>query len=110
MASIDIDIAGRKFSVACRDGEEEHLRSVGALVDKRARDAAQALGSLSEARLLLFTSLLLADDLKELQEGREAAPALPPADDIGQAAEMLAERIEALADRLEQREGMSAKA
>ena len=119
MASIDIDIAGRKFSVACRDGEEEHLRSVGALVDKRARDAAKAMGSLGEARLLFFTSLLLADDLKELQDAREEAAAAPapapspaaePSDDIAQAAEMLAERIEALADRLEQREGMSAKA
>ena len=111
MASIDIDIAGRKFSVACRDGEEDHLRSVGALVDKRARDAAQALGTLGEARLLLFTSLLLADDLKELQEGKTPAPAPPPApvaDDIAQAAEMLAERIEALADRLEEQAGMPA--
>jgi cell division protein ZapA len=104
MASIDIDIAGRKFTVACRDGEEDHLRSVSALVDKRARDAAQALGSLSEARLLLFTSLMLADDLKELQEGKSQAPAAPaPAgDEVAQAAERLAERMEALADRLEQ--------
>ena len=115
MASIEIDIAGRKFTVACRDGEEDHLRSVGALVDKRARDAAQALGSLGEARLLLFTSLMLADDLKELQDGKNATPAPPapapaPTDDIAHAAELLAERIEALADRLEQRAGISAKA
>jgi cell division protein ZapA len=109
MANIEIEIAGRKFAVACRDGEEDHLRSVGALVDKRARDAAQALGSLGEARLLLFTSLLLADDLKELQEGKSAPPAAPPADDVAQAAELLAARMEALADRLEQRSGISAK-
>jgi cell division protein ZapA len=111
MANIEIEIAGRKFAVACRDGEEDHLRSVGELVDKRARDAAQALGTLGEARLLLFTSLLLADDLKELQEGKRAAPAAPaaPADDLARAAELLAERIEALADRLEQGSGISAK-
>jgi cell division protein ZapA len=108
MANIEIEIAGRKFAVACRDGEEDHLRSVGALVDKRARDAAQALGTLGEARLLLFTSLLLADDLKELQEGKSAPPAAP-ADDVAQAAELLAARIEALADRLEQRSGNSSK-
>ena len=115
MANIEIEIAGRKFAVACRDGEEDHLRSVGQLVDKRARDAAQALGSLGEARLLLFTSLLLADDLKELQEGKNAAPTAPeapgvPINDIAQAAELLAERIEALADRLDQRSGISGKA
>jgi cell division protein ZapA len=100
MASIDIEIAARKYSVACRDGEEEHLRAVAALVDKRARDAAQALGSLGEARLLLFTSLLLADDLKELQEGK-SGDAAAGGGDVADAAEALAARIEDLAARLE---------
>jgi cell division protein ZapA len=77
MASIDIDIAGRKFTVACRDGEEDHLRSVGALVDKRARDAAQALGSLGEARLLLFTALMLADDSRSCRKARTPLPLHP---------------------------------
>ncbi len=100
MANIEIEIAARKYVVACRDGEEEHLRSVAVLVDKRARDAAAALGSLGEARLMLFTSLMLADDLKELRESKVAAPA--PADaGIAEAAEALAERIEQLAARLE---------
>lgn len=109
MANIEIEIAARKFAVACRDGEEEHLRSLAAVVDKRARDAAAALGSLGESRLLLFTTLLLADDLKELREGKggQPAPAAAPAagadadDGIAEAAEALAERIEELATRLE---------
>jgi cell division protein ZapA len=99
MANIEIDIAARKYVVACRDGEEEHLRSVALLVDKRARDASAALGSLGEARLLLFTSLLLADDLKELSEGK--AEPVPAGESIADAAEALAERIEQLAARLE---------
>ena len=49
MANIDVDIAGRRYNVACRDGEEEHLRSLAAVVDKRAKDAAEALGGLTEA-------------------------------------------------------------
>ncbi|HZG46469.1 MAG TPA: cell division protein ZapA [Allosphingosinicella sp.] len=99
MANIEIEIAARRYAVACRDGEEEHLRSVAALVDKRARDAGQALGQLGEARLLLFTSLLLADDLKEAQEGGTEPP--PPSDGFADAAEALADRIEDLAARLE---------
>ena len=39
MANIDIEVAGRRYNVACRDGEEEHLRSVAAEVDRRAQDA-----------------------------------------------------------------------
>lgn len=102
MANIEVEIAGRKYSVACRDGEEAHLRSVAALADKRARDAADALGSLTETRQLLFTTLLLADDIQEMQSGGKGPPP-PPAVDEGlvTALESLADRVEALARRLE---------
>ena len=68
MANIDIEVAGRRYNVSCRDGEEEHLHSVAAEVDRRAQDATAALGSLSETRQLLFAALLIADDIKELQK------------------------------------------
>jgi cell division protein ZapA len=100
MAMIDVEIAARRYSIACRDGEEAHLRSVAELIDIKARQAAEALGSLSEVRQLLFASLLLADELSEHRAGN------PPsqADDdprVGHALERLAERIERLAQRLE---------
>jgi cell division protein ZapA len=97
MASIDIEVAGRKYPVACRDGEEEQLRAVAALVDRRARDLGQALGSLSESRHLLLTALTLADDLKE---GAPAPTAPELDDDLVAALEVLAARVEQLADRL----------
>lgn len=104
MATIEVEIASRRYSVACRDGEEEHLRSVAAVVDRKARDAAQALGSLPEARQLLFASLLLADELTEQKEGSEPAPPTQEPYDpaVANALEQLAERMEMLADRLEE--------
>ena len=101
MANIDVDVAGRRYSVSCRDGEEDHLRSVAAMVDQRARDAAQALGNLTETRQLLFAALLLADDVKELKSGNTEAGSLPPDPRMAEAAEALASQVEALADRLE---------
>ncbi|WP_129792741.1 cell division protein ZapA [Sphingosinicella sp. CPCC 101087] len=107
MASVDVEIAGRRYNVACRDGEEEHLRSLAAVVDRRANDAAAALGSLTEARQLLFAALLIADDLKEMRAGtgssEPAPPEAPPPPDpaVAEALEQLATRIENLADRLE---------
>jgi cell division protein ZapA len=98
MASVDIEIATRKYTLACREGEETHLRSVAAMVDRKARDAGAALGNLSEARQLLFASLLLADEINELRGG--GAPA-DPGRDAADALERLADRVEALADRLE---------
>jgi cell division protein ZapA len=101
MASVEVEIAARKYAVSCRDGEEDHLRSVAAIVDKRAQDAAAALGSLSEARQLLFASLLLADEIKELRAGtaRPEPAEFDPA--IADSLDSLAARIERLADRLE---------
>ncbi len=100
MASIDVEIASRRYAVACRDGEEPHLKSVAAIVDRKARDAAAALGTLSESRQLLFASLLLADELKERREG-SGVPAAEPDPALAEALERLAERIESLAEKLE---------
>lgn len=106
MATVDLQIGSRRYSVACRDGEEEHLRSTAALVDGKAREAAEALGSLSEARQLLFASLLLADQLQDAQSGKAPPPTAPPQEPqhdpaIANALERLAERMEMLAARLE---------
>jgi cell division protein ZapA len=101
MASVEVEIAARKYAVSCRDGEEEHLRSVAAIVDRRAQDAAAALGSLSEARQLLFASLLLADEIKELRAGTAPPPPAEPDPAIADALDGLASRMERLADRLE---------
>lgn len=108
MAQIEVVVASRKYTVACRDGEEEHLRALAAIVDKRAQDAAGALGSLTESKQLLFASLLLADDLNDKQgpapvaEPSDAPPAQAALDPrIAEALESLADRIESLAEKLE---------
>jgi cell division protein ZapA len=103
MATVDIEVAGRRYNVACRDGEEAHLHSVASMVDQRARDAALALGSLTETRQLLFAALLMADDIKELRAGAGIPEPPPPPPDpaVAQALERLASRMEALADSLE---------
>ena len=103
MANIEVDVAGRRYDVACRDGEEAHLRSLAAIVDKRARDAASALGGLTETRQLLFAALLIADDLKEVRAGAGLPDPTPPPPDpaVAEALERLAERMENLAESLE---------
>ena len=101
MASVEVEIATRKYAVSCRDGEEDHLRSVAAIVDRKAQDAAAALGSLSEARQLLFASLLLADEIKELRAGIAPPEPAEPDPAVAEALDGIAQRMERLADRLE---------
>ena len=103
MAEVDISIAGRPYRVACRAGEEENLRKAASMVDAKSREALAGLGTLSEARQLLFASLLLADQL--IEGGQVAAPPPPPAPamdpELPRRAEALASRLESLADALE---------
>ena len=95
-------IASRSYPVACRDGEEARLRDVAALVDAKANAATGALGRMSEARTLLFASLMLADGLVDAPAPAAILPAEPAFDPIlADALEQLASRIEALAATLE---------
>ena len=100
MAHVDINVGGHHYELACRDGDEEHLRALGRIVDRKAADAARTMGGLNEARQLLFAALLLADELNDARTapGIAPAPADPP---LASAIERLADRMEMLAERLE---------
>ena len=99
MSEIDVFIAGRAYKVACRDGEEDALRKAAALVDTKSREALAGLGTLSEARQLLFASLLLADEMVDGGKATITAPPVDPA--FAERAERIADRLESLAAALE---------
>ena len=99
MAEVELSIAGRPYKVACRNGEEDTLRQAGALVDSKSREALAGLGTLSESRQLLFAALLLAD---QIIDGREFELPKGPDEDLINRTERLAQRLESLADALEQ--------
>ena len=73
-------------------------RQAGALVDAKSREALAGLGTLSESRQLLFAALLLAD---QIIDGREFEVPKGPDDELVQRTNRLAERLESLADKLE---------
>ena len=101
MAEVDIEIAGRRYKVACRDGEEQNLRHAAEMVDAKSREALAGLGALSEGRTLLFASLLLADQLIEKRGVVTPPPPMPPDPQVVRRVDALAERLERLAGHLE---------
>lgn len=94
MSNVTIEIGGRGFTVACASGEEAHVGALGRMID--AMVSAGGLRGLSEPRMLLFAALMMAD---ELHEARAAAQA-----DAETEARVrrIAERLEALAQDLEE--------
>lgn len=103
MAEVTLTVAGRAYTVACRDGEEAELSGAAELLDGQASVVAK-LGGLSEARTLLMAGLLLADELMSVRRGSVSPPV--PADpglasDLEVRIAELAERADRLADRLD---------
>ena len=95
MSNVTLEIAGRKFTVACAAGEEAHIEDLGRIIDGKIKDI-PGLASQSEARCLLYAALLLADENHELTGGSTPKP------DIATPLERMAEWLEQLAAKLEE--------
>ncbi|MFC4255971.1 cell division protein ZapA [Altererythrobacter xixiisoli] len=92
MSNAFLTIGGREYTVACGDGEERHIASLGAQIDGKLAQMPGVAGQ-SEARTLLYAALLLADELHELKNARTA---IQP-----EIVESMADWLESLAARLE---------
>lgn len=116
MPLVNVLVNGRAYTVACDEGEEDHVRELGQHLDKRVRELSGSVGQVGESRLLLMAGLVIADELTEamakLEErdkeiaalksaGALAAETLGKDDERAAAAlEGAALRIEAIAARL----------
>lgn len=109
MSDVTLTINRRPYKVACEDGQEDHLRSLGRLVEERVGELVESMGQIGDQRLLVMASLLFADEangardaLKEAQDKADALGAGKKAEDEAAGAiEDLASRIEALASAIE---------
>ena len=107
MADVEVTVAGRRYKLSCRDGEEDHLRALVRTVDVKAVELTGALGEMTEARTLLLSALLIADELNDLRGAAAVARNESPAEGepdpaYAVAIERIAERVERLAAKLEQ--------
>jgi cell division protein ZapA len=97
MSNVTLDIGGRSYAVACENGQEAHVLRLGRAIDARLSSMPSATGQ-SEARMLLFAALLMADECHELSQGRARGSS---GDDRGEALESIADRLEKCATLLE---------
>jgi cell division protein ZapA len=94
MSNVQLLIGGRNYTVACADGEEEHIVALGRLIDDKLASQPPTAGQ-SESRTLLFAALLLADELHECRA------AIISQEHLDQNEGRLAGHAAALADRIE---------
>ena len=71
MAQVSVTINGRTYPVVCDDGQEDHVTRLTSYIDKRAAEILENVGQVGESRLLVMTSLLIADELSEAYDEME---------------------------------------
>ncbi len=107
MPSVGLTINGRTYSVSCGAGEEERLRRLASYIDQKATQISGDLGQIGEARVILMAGLLIADELasafEEIARLKRAAEGQSGAQDsLGRELDLVAQRVETIAARLEQ--------
>ena len=68
MPQVILQINGRNYTLQCGEGQEEHLRRLARMVDTEIAEIREKTGPLGEIRLLIMTSLVLADQVVELRQ------------------------------------------
>ncbi len=117
MAQVTVKINGRAYTLACDDGEEDHLKGLAAYMDKHVTQLAQSVGQVGDQRLMLMAGLLVADELSEalgevqslkndieqLKDARAGAASKTQEaeESVAEVLETAARRLEDIAGRLE---------
>jgi len=110
MGQVVVKVNGRDFALSCPDGQEPRIRRLAQYVDAKVGEFAKSLGQAGEARLILLAALVIADELSDAndalqQEHNRRGGAGSPAGEAGDTAasdiRSVAQRIEAIAARIE---------
>ena len=103
MAQVTVTINRRKYDIACDNGEETHLTKLAEYVDRRVDELVAKVGQVGDARLLVMTSLLVADELSEVYTELDSVKdkiSNVPQDIFGKTdLELMTARIESIAEK-----------
>ena len=68
MANVNIKFNNKDYLLSCEDGHEESLKKLTSFLDKKYNELKEQLGNIGENKLLLITTIKLADDYFNLKQ------------------------------------------
>jgi cell division protein ZapA len=99
MSQVSVTIDGRKYRLACNEGEEARLESLAGLIDQKIGEMRTTFGEIGDQRLVIMAALTLADNLTEARD--EAAAARKRTEDAERRVNAIASSLDTLGSRLE---------
>lgn len=110
MPLVNVMVNNRAYTIACDEGEEDHLRQLAEHVDSKVRELLEEVGQVGDLRLILMAALLITDDYfdaasrleaRAREMGELAGSNNEIAERLDQAEAIAAETLEAAAKRIE---------
>jgi cell division protein ZapA len=99
MAQVSVTIDGRKYRLACNEGEEARLEQLAGMVDDKINELRRAFGEIGDQRLVVMAALTFADQYAEARAAAETER--QRADDDASRSEAVAATLDGLGARLE---------
>lgn len=110
MGEVRININGRKFGIACDDGQEQRVTDLANFVDSRLQEISKSGAGSNESHLLVLTSIVMADEMFDMRDNASNTNTAPlgslqitEADEgaIISALDQMADRIDSIAGNLQ---------
>jgi cell division protein ZapA len=99
MAQVSVTIDGRKYRLACNEGEEARLESLAGVIDDKIGEMRAEAGEIGDDRLKIMAALSIADSLFEARDA--AAAERKRSDAAEELAQAIASSLDELGSRLE---------
>ncbi len=68
MANVNIKFNGKEYLLSCDDGQEESLKKLTSILDKKYSELKKTLGNIGENKLLLITAIKLIDEHSDFKK------------------------------------------
>jgi cell division protein ZapA len=65
MPLVNVMVNSRAYTIACDEGEQEHLKELAAHVDAKVSELLGVVGQVGDQKLLLMAAVLITDELFE---------------------------------------------
>lgn len=65
MGQVTVTVNGRNFTVACDNGQEDHVAELAAYLDHHVQQLSDSLGAVGDARLMMLAGIMVADELSD---------------------------------------------
>jgi cell division protein ZapA len=99
MSQVSVTIDGRKYRLACNEGEESRLESLAGMIDDKIGEMRATFGEIGDQRLVIMAALTIADNLTEARD--QAAAERKRSKDAEQRVQTIASSLDELGSRLE---------